>query len=173
MVEVFQAQGGFGWSRYAPRAAAAHVFTSGLHARLAKWLNLATGGRPALPCCCLPPVIQNIIPGATQVLLCRVPAGSLPQPARGPSPPHPTYLTTLQSPSLQLLNGPGRKKSKCFEMVVVRIISFASKERDDDRGSGWDGIEMPGLKSCTLIKLQPGLCWSMTVMINIKLGIAA
>ena len=92
---------------------------------------------------------------------------------QGPLPPLPPYLTTLQSPSLQLLNGRGRKKSKCFEMVVVRIISFASKERDDDRGSGWDGIEMPGLKSCTLIKLQPGLCWSMTVMINIKLGIAA
>ena len=128
-----------------------------------------------LPCLAawLAPVIQNIIPGATQVLLCRVPAGSLPQPARGPSLPSPPYLTTLQSPSLQLLNGRGRKKSKCFEMVVVRIISFASKERDDDRGSGWDGIEMPGLKSCTLIKLQPGLCWSMTVMINIKLGIAA
>ena len=112
-----------------------------------------------LPClaACLPPVIQNIIPGATQVLLCRVPAGSLPQPARGPSLSSPAYLTTLQSPSLQLLNGRGRKKSKCFEMVVVRIISFASKERDDDRGSGWDGIEMPGLKSCTLIKLRSGL----------------
>ena len=47
-------------------------------------------------------------------------------------------------------------------MVVVRIISFASKERDDDRGSGWDGIEMPGLKSCTLIKLRSGLCRSKT-----------
>ena len=32
-----------------------HVFTTGLHARLAKWLNLATGCQA---------VIQNIIPGA-------------------------------------------------------------------------------------------------------------
>ena len=132
------------------RVGCMHVWPNGL-------ILPQAAGLPCLPACLLPATSDTKYYSRRNASLAVQSPSRQPATAcQGPLPPLPTYLTTLQSPSLQLLNGRGRKKSKCFEMVVVRIISFASKERDNDRGSGWDGIEMPGLKSCTLIKLQSG-----------------
>ena len=71
--------------------------------------------------------------------------------------------------------GAAERNQNALKWLLSGLFLLLQKDegRNDDIGSEWDGIEMPGLKSCTLIKLQPGLCWSMTVMINIKLGIAA
>ena len=143
------------------RVGCMHVWPNGL-------ILPQAAGLPCLPACLPATSDTKYYSRRNASLAVQSPSRQPATACQGPLPPLPTYLTTLQSPSLQLLNGRGRKKSKCFEMVVVRIISFASKERDDDRGSGWDGTEMPGLKSCTLIKLQSGLYRSRTFFLLIS-----